>query len=63
MVCGNLKITVYFVTGVHRSTLSIHITTLQHKNINEQKDRGAFDFQNIKRVEQSFFYILTVFIL
>ena len=57
------KITVYFVTCAHRLILNIVSTKLlQHKNINKQKDTGAFDFQIIKRVGQSF-YILTVIAL
>ena len=64
MVCENLKIkiTVYFITCVHRSILNIVSTKLYHENINKKKDRDAYYLQNIKRVWQSF-YILTVFIL
>ena len=64
MVCDKLKIkmTVNFVTRIHKMILKIVSTKLLHKNINIHKDRGAFDPQNIKRVWQSF-YILTIFIL
>ena len=43
MVCEKLKfkITVYFVTSVHRSVLNIVITTL----INKQKDRMHLTFK------------------
>ena len=52
------KITVYFVTSVHISTLNIVSTKkTTHKNIKKQKDRDAFDFQNIKRVGQSLYYV------
>ena len=48
MVCEKLKfkITVYFVTSVHK--MIINIVSLKIKN-NKHKDRGAFDLQNIKR--------------
>ena len=58
----NYKITVYFVTCVQKLLFNIVSTKLQHKNINKQKDRDAFDLQIIKRIGQSF-YILTIFIL
>ena len=63
MVCENLKfkITVYFVTCVHRSILNIVSIKLYHESINKKKDRDAYYLQNINRVGQ-FFYILTVFI-
>ena len=43
------KISVYFVTCVHRSILNIVSTKLYHENINKQKDTDAFDLQNIKK--------------
>ena len=39
------KITVYFVTCVHKSILNIASTKLWHKNINIKKDRDAFDLK------------------
>ena len=62
MVCETLKykIMVYFVTSVHKMISNIVSSKLKHKNINKQKD--AFDIQNIERVGQSF-YILTFFII
>ena len=64
MVCEKLKIkiTVYFVTSVHKVILNIVSSKLKHENINKHKDGGAFDLQTLKRVGQSF-YILTIFIL
>ena len=59
MICEKLKfeITVYHVTNMHRliSNSNIVSTKLQHEIKNKQKDRDAFDLQNIQRVGQSFF--------
>ena len=63
IVCEKLKfkITVYFVTCVHRSILNIDSTKSYHKDVKKMKDRDAFDLQNIKRVGKSF-YVLTLLI-
>ena len=53
---SKFKVTVYFVTSVHKILFNIV------KNINKHKGRGAYNLQNLKRVGQSF-YILTIFIL
>ena len=41
---------VYFVTSVYRSI------KLKHKNINKQKERDAYDLQNIKKSGAVFLY-------
>ena len=45
-----LKGTVYFVTRVHKMLLYCHNQSCSIKNIYRQKDRGAYDLQNTKRV-------------
>ena len=56
MICAKLiiKISIYFVTNVFSFLKNIVSTNLQHKNKNKQIDTDAFDFQEIKRVGQSF---------
>ena len=55
-VSQRIKVTIYYVTNVNRSILNIVSTKLQHKNINKQKDRDAFDLQNLKTMGQSFYF-------
>ena len=55
-------LSVYFVTSVHYVySFIISSTHLYHENENKQTGMDVFDFQEIKRMGQSF-YILTFFI-
>ena len=55
------KLTVYFVTSMQKKIINIVPKTLQHKNINERKDKNAFVLQIIKTWGS--LYILTICIL
>ena len=62
MICANLKVkmSVYFVLSVFSFYLRYCFN--RYQNQNKQMNTDAFELQEIKRVEQSF-YVLTNFIL